>query len=121
MGYTDQVQDLWNGGMNILHGYRSGSLRECHHSFVADRQAAPVEMTTQDKGKVLDVTMSQYDDTHQVKPYNDQMDESKAHLRAVSANHLRKYCAQASHVIILGDQGLCSDQLNKEAKSCVAF
>lgn len=85
-GYTNQVRDLRNGGMNVLRGQSHS-----HRRFVANRQAALAKLTAHDKGKVLDVAMSQRDDTDRVKPYNDQMDESMAHLRAVSANHLRNY------------------------------
>lgn len=55
------------------------------------------------------------------KPYNDQMDESKANLRAVSANHLSNYCTQDCRAVILGDRWLSYSQSDKVSESCVPF
>jgi len=92
----------------VLHGWSHSSGREQHRSFVANREAAFAKMTTYDKGKVLDAAMSQRDNTARVRPYNDQMVKSNAHLGTVSANHLRNYCTQVSRAIILGDRRLCT-------------
>lgn len=103
-GYANRVRDLRNVGMNMLHGWSYGSGGEQHRSFVANRGAALAEMTTYDKGKVLAAAMSQRDNTARVRPYNDQVVESKSHLGAVSANHLRNYCTQVGRAVILWDR-----------------